>query len=242
MPPRPLAGLAGAVRHRTAAARFASPPRLLYNPTAAVNEVGGMRMGEREVRVLEREAVFKGYFRVDRYRLRHSLHAGGMGPELLREVFERGHVAAVLPVDPLRERVILIEQFRPGAHAAGWEPWLLECVAGVLEPGETPEQLCEREAVEEAGLRITALEPIARFLTSPGACSETVALYSGRVDASGAGGLHGLAHEGEDIRVHDFSVAEAISLLDEGRIVNAKTVIALQWLALHWDTLRRQWC
>ena len=199
-------------------------------------------MSRREVQVLERESVFQGYFRVDRYRLRHSQHAGGMGPELEREVFERGHVAAVLPVDPVRERVVLIEQFRPGAHAAGWDQWLLECVAGVLEPGETPEQLCEREAVEEAGLTVTALTPIARFLTSPGACSETVALYCGRVDAGGAaGGLHGLDHEGEDILVHEFAVAEAVALLDAGRIVNAKTIIALQWLALNWESLRARW-
>ena len=129
-------------------------------------------MSEREVRILEREVAFQGYFRVDRYRLRHTLHAGGLGAELQREVFERGHIAAVLPVDPLLERVVLIEQFRPGAWAAGWEPWLLECVAGVLEDGETGAELAHREAHEEAGLRIHQLEPIARFLSSPGASSE----------------------------------------------------------------------
>ncbi len=198
-------------------------------------------MSEREVRILEREVAFQGYFRVDRYRLRHTLHAGGLGAELQREVFERGHIAAVLPVDPLLERVVLIEQFRPGAWAAGWEPWLLECVAGVLEDGETGTELAHREAHEEAGLRIHQLEPIARFLSSPGASSETVELFCGRVDASDAGGLHGLPEEGEDIRVHSMPVAEALALLDEGRIVNAKTIIALQWLARHYEALRARW-
>lgn len=198
-------------------------------------------MSEREVRVVEREVAFQGYFRVDRYRLRHAQHAGGLGPELQREVFERGHVAAVLPVDPVLERVVLIEQFRPGAYAAGWDPWLLECVAGVLEAGETGADLSRREAVEEADLVITELEPIARFLTSPGATSETVELFCGRVDASAAGGVHGLEEEGEDIRVHSFTVGEALTLLDEGRIVNAKTIIALQWLARHYDALRARW-
>ena len=126
-------------------------------------------------------------------------------------------------------------------HAAGWEPWLLECVAGVLEPGETGAELARREAVEEANLHITALEPIARFLTSPGATSETVELFCGRTDAGAAGGVHGLEHEGEDIRVHSVPVADALALVAEGRIVNAKTIIALQWLALNYDALRARW-
>jgi len=198
-------------------------------------------MGEREVRVLEHEPVFQGYFRVDRYRLCHEQHAGGIGPEISREVFERGHIAAVLPVDPRLHKVVLIEQFRPGAYAAGWQPWLLECVAGVIEPGETAAELARREAAEEAGLIVEDLEFIARFLSSPGACSETVELFCGRVDASAAGGVHGLAEEGEDIRVQVFSVDEALALLANGRIVNAKTVIALQWLAMHYETLCTRW-
>ena len=164
-----------------------------------------------------------------------------MGRALTREVLERGRVAAVLPVDPVRDRVVLIEQFRPGAWAAQWEPWLLECVAGVIEAGETPEELARREALEEAGCVITDLVPIASFLTSPGATSETVRLFCGRVDSDGVGGLHGLGTEGEDIRARVMPVEEAVSLLDEGRIVNAKTIIALQWIARHYDSLKSKW-
>ena len=193
------------------------------------------------VELIGKEVVHDGYFRLDRYRLRHRQFAGGLGPVLTREILERGRVAAVLPVDPARDRVVLIEQFRPGAWAAGWDPWLLECVAGVIEPGETPEELARREAQEEAGCIVTDLVAIATFLTSPGATTETVRLFCGRVDSEGVGGLHGLATEGEDIRVSVLPVEDAVALLDAGRIVNAKTIIALHWIARHYSSLKTQW-
>ena len=198
-------------------------------------------MAAEDVDVIGREVAYDGHFRLDRYRLRHRQFAGGMGPVLTREVLERGKVAAVLPVDPVRDRVVLIEQFRPGAWAAQWDPWLLECVAGVIESGETPEELARREALEEAGCIITDLVPIASFLTSPGATSETVRLFCGRVDSEGVGGLHGLSAEGEDIRARTMPVADAVALLDAGRVVNAKTIIALQWIARHYLSLKTQW-
>jgi len=198
-------------------------------------------MNHPDVQLIERSTAFDGYFRIDRYRLRHRLHDGGMGGEVVREVFERGHVAGVLPVDPERDRVVLIEQFRIGPYAVGWDPWLLEGVAGIIDEGESPEEVCRREAREEAGCAITALIPIARYLSSPGAISEVVNLYCGRTDSRGLGGVHGLEEEGEDIKVHVMPVEEALSMLDAGRIVNGKTIIALQWLALHYDRVKAEW-
>lgn len=196
---------------------------------------------QNDVELIGREVVHDGFFRLDRYRLRHRQFAGGLGPVLSREILERGKVAAVLPVDTERDRIVLIEQFRPGAWGADWDPWLLECVAGVIEPGETPDELARREALEEAGCVITDLMPISTFLTSPGATTETVRLFCGRVDSEGVGGLHGLAEEGEDIRVSVVSVDSAVALLDDGKIVNAKTIIALQWIARHYASLKAQW-
>lgn len=191
------------------------------------------------VRIIEQEAVYQGYFRIDHYLLQVPLYEGGMSPSLSREILERGHVAAVLPVDPQRREIVLIEQFRPGPYLSGIDPWMLECVAGIIEEGETTEEVCIREAREEAGCNVLELTPIATpFLTSPGSCTETVALYWGRVDSSGAGGIHGLTEEGENIRVQRFSYDEALALLEQGRILNAKTIIALQWLALNRDRLR----
>ncbi len=193
------------------------------------------------VELIEKQAAFCGYFRIDRLRLRFPLYEGGMSREVEREVLERGQVAAVLLVDPDRDCVVLIEQFRPGPYAAGEQPWLIEAVAGVIEGTESAEEMARREAREEANCEITDLFPIMRFFTSPGASTESVALFCGRVDSADAGGVHGLEEEGEDIRVLVVSVDEALSLLGEGRIVNAKTIIALQWLASNYDKVKKRW-
>ncbi|HMA13182.1 MAG TPA: NUDIX domain-containing protein [Kiloniellaceae bacterium] len=193
------------------------------------------------IEVRDKTTAFKGYFQVDRYRLRHRKFDGGWTEEMTREVFERGHAAAVLLYDPQRDAVVLIEQFRPGAYAAGLEPWLIEVVAGIIEAGETPEGVVEREALEEAGCAVTALHPIGRFIASPGACSETVAVFCGRVDSQGAGGIHGLDHEHEDIRVLVLSRAEAVERVAAGAIANLPAVVSLQWLALNYTMLRSIW-
>ena len=164
-----------------------------------------------------------------------------MSSEVTREVLERGRVAAVLLVDPDRDAVVLIEQFRPGPYAVGEQPWLIEAVAGIIEGTETAAQMAVREAREEANCEITDLLPIMNFFTSPGSSTESVTLFCGRVDSTNAGGVHGLEAEGEDIRVMVISVNEALSLLSDGRIVNAKTIIALQWLATNYDDVKKRW-
>jgi ADP-ribose pyrophosphatase len=193
------------------------------------------------VEVREKTTPFKGYFQVDRYRLRHRKFDGGWTDEMTREIFERGHAAAVLLYDPKRDAVVLIEQFRPGAYAAGVDPWLIEIVAGIIEEGETPEGVVRREAVEEAGCTVSELHPIGCFLATPGGSSETVALFCGRTDSRGAGGIHGLDHEHEDIRVLALSRQEALERLAAGGITNMPAVVALQWLALNYTELRSIW-
>lgn len=194
-----------------------------------------------DVEIIERETVYQGYFRVDRYRLRHKLFAGGWSDEMQREVFERGHAVTLLPYDPVRDEVVLIEQFRPGAFASGRDAWLIECVAGIIEEGETPEDVARREAVEEAGLTVQDLWHMQSMFVSPGAVTEHMELYLGRVDADGAGGIHGLDHEHEDIRVFVCAFNEAMEMLESGRIIDCHTVVSLQWLALHRDEVREQW-
>ncbi len=198
-------------------------------------------MNRDDVELIEKQVAFRGYFQIDRLRLRFPLYEGGMSREVDREVLERGQVAAVLLVDPDRDCVVLIEQFRPGPYAAGEQPWLIEAVAGIIEGRESAEEMARREAREEANCEITDLFPIMRFFTSPGASTESVALFCGRVDSTHAGGVHGLEEEGEDIRVLVVPVMEALSLLQEGKIVNAKTIIALQWLASNYDKVKKRW-
>lgn len=198
-------------------------------------------MSKYKIDILDKECVYDGYFNIDRYRLRHGLHEGGMSNEIVREVFERGHAVGILPFDPERDEVVMIEQFRVGAFAAGAEPWLTEIVAGIIEQGETAVEVAHREITEESGLESEELWPMVRYLASPGGTSETVELFLGRVDASLAGGIHGLDHEEEDIRVFALPYAEAVTLVTEGKIGNAMTLIALQWLILHHDEVIRKW-
>lgn len=200
-----------------------------------------MTFSRADVELLEQKTVFRGYFRIDRYRLRHRLFAGGWSGEVVREIFERGHAAAVLPYDPVNDSVALVEQFRIGALCAGRDPWVVEIVAGIIDAGEGPEDVARREAVEEAGVTLTALEKAHTVLASPGGTSETCVIYCGRADLSKAGGIHGLAAENEDIRVRVLPAGEALAMLSQGKVENATAVIALQWLALNRDRLRRDW-
>jgi ADP-ribose pyrophosphatase len=186
----------------------------------------------KEYRILDKRIVYDGYFSMEKYRLEHTLFEGGWGAPIEREVFERGSAAAVLPYDPVTDRVLLIEQFRIGAIKVYQPPWLLEVIAGVLEPGEQAADLVHREAAEEAGCELQALRPIGEFLVSPGSATEHVELFCGRADLSEAGGVHGLAEEGENILVRTLPAAEAVALCERGKIRNAIAIIALQWLAI----------
>jgi ADP-ribose pyrophosphatase len=166
-----------------------------------------------------------------------------------REMLERGHAVGVVLYDPDLDTLVLIEQFRIGALAAcrtpwlpeGSSPWLLEIVAGIIDPGETPEAVARREAIEEAGCEIAELEPVCVFLVTPGVSSETIVLYAGRVDASDVGGIHGLDHEHEDIRVVAAPAADVFRWLDEGRFINATALVGLQWFRANHADLRARW-
>ncbi|MES3008798.1 MAG: ADP-ribose diphosphatase [Pseudomonadota bacterium] len=201
--------------------------------------------GPQDVTVLERRQVFQGFFRIEKLRLRHRLFAGEWSPEFERELFQRGHAAGVLLYDPALDQVVLIEQFRVGALSqtldAGASPWLLELVAGVIDEGENAEGVARREAQEEAGCLVGELVHICRYFSSPGGSTEQIDLFCGRVDASHAGGIHGLAEEHEDIRVHVLSSDQAWQALLEGRLNNAMTIIAMQWLVIHKQALLERW-
>jgi ADP-ribose pyrophosphatase len=194
--------------------------------------------------ILEKETVYAGYFQIVRYRLRYTLFAGGWSDEVVREVFERGHAASVLLYDPILDKVVMIEQFRVGAIRADNESpkmWLWEVVAGIIEPGETTTEVVYREAQEEAGCTVSDLILMYDYLVSPGGTTESNVMFCGRVDASQAGGIHGLAHEQEDIKVHVLSVTTALDKLHDGQICSAPAIIALQWLALHKEEVKQRW-
>lgn len=194
-----------------------------------------------DTEILEQRSVFEGYFRVSQLVLKHRLFNGAWSQPVQREVFQRGDAVAVLPWDPVRDELVLVEQFRPGALRDAQSPWMLELIAGIVEPGEADLDVVHREAAEEAGCAFDHVEYICTFYPSAGACDEQIRLFIGRVTAAGIGEIHGLDSEHEDILVHGIPRAEAIALLDADRINNGHTLIALQWLARHGDALRERW-
>lgn len=195
------------------------------------------QLNSADCELVEREPLYRGFFRLERYRVRHRLFAGGWTETFSREVFVRHEASVVLLFDPARDVVVMIEQFRAPAIGKVDNPWLLELVAGLIDKDESPAEVARREAVEEAGCEIVALLPIAAYMPSPGGSDEFVHLFLGLVDSEGVGGIHGLPDEHEDIRVHLVPLAEARALLEQGRVHNAATLIALQWLLLNRDRL-----
>ncbi|TKI04898.1 ADP-ribose diphosphatase [Martelella alba] len=197
--------------------------------------------GKEDVEIIAREKLYKGFFSLELYRFRHRLFNGAMSEEITREIFERGHAAVLLPYDPVRDEVVLLEQIRIASYDSSPTPWLLELVAGMIEPGESIEQVARREAGEEAGLDVGRCKPVLSYLASPGGASERLSILVGEVDAGLAEGIHGLAEENEDICLHVVDREQAYQWVEEGVIDNAATVIALQWLALHHESLRKEW-
>lgn len=199
--------------------------------------------GQDDIRLAHADTVFHGFFRILRYRLQHRLFDGSWGPPLQRELFVRGDSVGVLLFDPLRDVVALARQFRIGCLDNPAGAWVWEVVAGMVKPGESMTGVAVREVEEETGILIseTALLPISRYYSSPGGSDERLQLYCALCDLPhSVEGTYGLAEEGEDIQVRRFATASAFNAMLAGEINNAATIIALQWLHIHHEQLRRQ--
>ncbi|ABZ78197.1 NUDIX hydrolase [Shewanella halifaxensis HAW-EB4] len=190
-----------------------------------------------DVKLLSKNTLFKGFFKMDEYRFKHRLFNGGWSDEVSREVFERGHAVVVLPYDPISDQVVLIEQIRIPVLESGKNPWLLELVAGMIDSGQLSADVAHRELKEEAGLHAQQLTKVNEYFSSPGGASERFDFYWAKICAAEAKGVHGLEHEQEDIRVHVLSREQAYQMVVSGRIDNASTVIGLLWLQLNYQDI-----
>lgn len=193
------------------------------------------------IQVLKKETLYDKFFKVDEYFLKYPRYDGTMSRTISREVMERGNSAGILLYDPDRDKLVFVEQLRVGVFTAGEYPWILECAAGIIDPGETPEQVVVREAKEEAGATVTEIEPVASYFASPGGISEKLYIFCGRVDVGSVPAFAGLDAESEDIRVVVLSSEEVEQMLADGKFNNALTIIAVQWFVLNKEKLRKKW-
>ncbi len=184
---------------------------------------------DRSWKIESSELVYKGFYQVEKIGFKHALFNGGESDVVHREQFVRGNVVAVLAHDPKLDKVALVEQFRLGARNRTTHPWLMEVIAGMVEPGEQPEEVAIREAYEEAGLRLSNVKQVMHYFASPGASSEEVFLFYAHTDLSSAQGVFGLDEESEDILLHVVSADDAIAMIENGSVCNGLSIIALQW-------------
>jgi ADP-ribose pyrophosphatase len=201
------------------------------------NHSSKLEFNHNDVIIEQEKFVYHGFFRLKEYRLRHRLFAGGWSETITREVFVRGDAVGVLLYDPKRQAVVMVEQFRTGAIKDAHSAWLIEIVAGGIPEGEEPAAIAIKEVFEETGLEVSKVQPMVSYYASPGGNAEKFHLFYAIIDASLAGGIYGLKDEHEDIRVCVFSLEECMQAVAAGSVSNAMTLIALQWLQLHYQQL-----
>ncbi|OCG47987.1 ADP-ribose diphosphatase [Gilliamella sp. Choc5-1] len=191
---------------------------------------------------LTKRILYKGFFSLFEYRFQYRKFDGSMSEVVTREILERGHAVVLLAYDAKRDKLVLIEQIRIAAIETQSSPWMLELIAGMMDhKNESYEDVARREAMEEAGVTVGRCKPIISYLASPGGLTEQLHILVGEVDSSTAKGIHGLAEENEDIKVHVVSRSQAFQWIEDGVINNAASIIALQWLELNHELLKKEW-
>ena len=199
---------------------------------------------QQDIEILGEQTLYEGFFTLKRIQFKHKLFSGGESGVVTRELLIKGAASAVIAYDPKEDSVILVEQVRIGAAyypESHRSPWLLELIAGMVEKGEKPEEVALRESEEEAGIQVKNLTHCLSVWDSPGGTVERIHLFAGEVDSLQAKGIHGLAEENEDIRVHVVKREQAYQWMCEGKIDNGIAVIGLQWLQLNYAQLQQSW-
>jgi nudix-type nucleoside diphosphatase (YffH/AdpP family) len=190
------------------------------------------------VEIVKQERLLDAFFKVDQVTVSHERFQGGMSEPRPYLVMERGDAVAALLYDPARRKVVAIEQFRiPTLGKGRGGGWLVEAVAGMIAANpdgsfaETPLESLIREVQEETGYHIADAKHICTFFSSPGGNTERTFLFYAEVrEADKQSQGCGLEHEGEDIAIAEFDVAEFFAKLEAGEFEDAKLIMAGYWL------------
>ncbi|MDB0003320.1 NUDIX domain-containing protein [Alphaproteobacteria bacterium] len=185
-------------------------------------------------KIINKKNLYSGFFSLNRYEFIHERHDGEWTGAIEREIFSGAHASALLPYDPIKKEIVLIQQFRAGVLSRYDENYLLEIVAGIIDDGENPEETATRECFEETGCEVKKIKPIQSYFPAPGSSESYYHLYLGEIQSFDGERIRGLDSENEDILVKSFKIDEVRKMLKEKKIFNGLTLVALQWFFLEY--------
>tara|TARA_B100000963_G_C22402037_1_gene569296 strand:- start:47 stop:628 length:582 start_codon:yes stop_codon:yes gene_type:complete len=183
--------------------------------------------------IINKKNIHNGFFKMNEYILKYKKYDGSWSKEVKREIFGGAMVSAVLPYDPVKREIVLIQQFRPGTIAKEFNNYLYEIVAGIIDSGETAEDAAKRECLEETGCKIKKITPIQGYFPAPGSSESFYHLFLGEIDTFEGERVMGLESENEDILVRSYKLSDVKEMMEKGEILNGLTLIALQWFFLN---------
>ena len=184
-------------------------------------------------KILNKKNIHNGFFKMNEITLKYKKYDGSWSNEIKRELFGGAQVSAVLPYDPENKKIVLIQQFRPGTISRESNNYLDEIVAGIIDPGETPEDAANRECLEETGCKVKNLRSIQGYFPAPGSSESFYYLFLAEVIAPDKESIRGLDNENEDILVNSYTFEQVREKMEKKEILNGLTLIALQWFFLN---------
>ncbi len=185
-------------------------------------------------KIINKKNLYSGFFKLNKYQFIHQKHDGGWTDKVEREVFSGAHVSTLLPYDPIKKEIILIQQFRAGVLSRYDNDYLYEIVAGIIGENETPEKTAIRECLEETGCEVKKTIPIQAYFPAPASSESYYHLFLGEINSFDGERIRGLEDENEDILVKSFKIEDVRNMLKEKKIKNGLTLIALQWFFLEY--------
>ena len=185
-------------------------------------------------KIIDKIKLHDGFFKLYDLSFTHIQHNGKWSPKISREIFSGAHVATVLPYDPIKNKILLLKQFRAGVLKKGHDPLVTEIVAGIIDDGETPQEAAKRECLEETGCKANSLKEIYPYYPAPGSSESYYHLFLAEIDAFEGEKILGQKYENEDILVKSYDISEVRELMKEHKIINGLSLIALQWFFLEY--------